>query len=224
MNHNRTLIIFAALLITSILCAFFAVQVHLFRAVANEISALEPPTVVGPSAEPEQETAEPVRAVPATKPSAPVRDAQPVVQQVEPRQQRPAPVQPVEAAYPYVGVLEVVNEYRKSMGRAPLRMDDQLVRSAQLKASHMVEFNYWAHTSPSGVTPWSFFKQVGYAYDDAGENLARCFVTPAGVVNGWINSPTHEAILIGDYGDVGFASAYNEADGCRYVVGHFGIR
>lgn len=135
---------------------------------------------------------------------------------------QPAPV-PVVVT-PYAGVLEAVNEYRASKGLAAVRSDSRLQLSAQFKANDMVRYNYWAHTPPSGLSPWHFFTQAGYAYSKAGENLARCFSTPQGVVSGWINSPTHKAILTGRFVDAGFSYALNPADGCRYVVGHFGAR
>ena len=64
----------------------------------------------------------------------------------------------------------------------------------------MIAKNYWAHNAPDGASPWSFFKNVGYRYLYAGENLARDFGDSASVVNAWMNSPTHrDNLLSGRY-------------------------
>jgi hypothetical protein len=70
----------------------------------------------------------------------------------------------------------------------------------------MFDEDYWNHVSPSCLDPWHWFKQVGYPYTFAGENLAKDFDTSAGVNDGWMNSAGHKAnILNTHYTDVGFA-------------------
>lgn len=122
-------------------------------------------------------------------------------------------------------LLNATNTFRVQNGLAPLELNGQLNNSAQSKAQHMVDNDYWAHNAPDGTTPWYFFDQAGYNYSKAGENLAYGFNTSQDAVNGWIGSPGHRANMLGEYKDVGFGFV----DGANYqggpntvVVAHYG--
>lgn len=207
---------------------FVISQINAYGVAVRQASIATQETRIDPKVRPAKSPQQPAPTKVIETPPAPQQPSQPtpapkplpVATRKPAPQAAPAPV----VVTPYAGVLEAVNEYRASKGLAAVRSDSRLQLSAQLKANDMVRYNYWAHTSPSGLSPWHFFTQAGYAYSNAGENLARCFRTAQGVVNGWINSPTHEAILTGRFVDAGFSYALNPADGCRYVVGHFGAR
>ncbi len=98
------------------------------------------------------------------------------------------------------------NREREKAGLGDLVENQQLSQAAFLKANDMFKHNYWAHTSPSGITPWYWFAQVGYNYQSAGENLAKNYPTADATVAAWMNSPTHRANVLDDkYVDVGFA-------------------
>lgn len=98
------------------------------------------------------------------------------------------------------------NQTRQSLGLSPLAENAKLNQAAQLKAQNMVLNNYFAHTSPTGITPWHWFLQAGYNYKYAGENLAIGFLDSEEVYNAWINSPSHKAnILNPNYKEVGTA-------------------
>jgi len=99
-----------------------------------------------------------------------------------------------------------VNQTRESIGLQPLVQNAKLDDAAQLKAQNMVANNYFAHTSPSGLTPWHWFSQVGYKYKYAGENLAIGFFDSTEVYNAWLNSPEHKANIVNPhYTEVGTA-------------------
>lgn len=103
-------------------------------------------------------------------------------------------------------VIELTNQKRAELGLSPLKQNSLLSEAARRKAGDMFAFNYWAHNSPSGRDPWSFFKEVGYKYRYAGENLARDFQDPESVVQAWMNSPSHrENIVNGKYQEIGVA-------------------
>lgn len=103
-------------------------------------------------------------------------------------------------------LLKDTNQKRQENGLSTLALNDQLSQAAKLKGENMFAEQYWAHTSPTGKTPWSFFNQVGYTYLYAGENLARDFADSAGVVDAWMNSPSHrENLLNSRYHEIGFA-------------------
>lgn len=106
------------------------------------------------------------------------------------------------------GLLSNTNSERAGAGKSALSLNSKLNTAAQGKANHMIENDYWAHTSPDGVTPWYWFDYAGYDYVVAGENLAYGFDTSAGVINGWMNSPSHrDNMLNGAYEHVGFGIA-----------------
>jgi hypothetical protein len=101
---------------------------------------------------------------------------------------------------------ELTNSERQKDNLATLSYNDKLAVAAGLKAQDMFSNNYWAHYGPNGSTPWDFILKSGYQYEFAGENLAKNFLFSQGVMDGWMNSPTHrENILRKDYTEVGFA-------------------
>ena len=111
-----------------------------------------------------------------------------------------------EAQVTTAGLLAATNSARVEQGEKPLANNAQLAEAAKLKVRNMFDKQYWAHTAPDGTAPWHWFGKVGYAYADAGENLAKNFTTSDSTVSAWLASPTHRAnVLKPEYQDVGFA-------------------
>lgn len=105
-------------------------------------------------------------------------------------------------------LLAQTNAQRSQHNESILALNTQLTSAAQAKANDMVAKNYWAHTSPSGQTPWSFITAAGYQYQIAGENLAYGFSSADATITGWMNSADHRAnVLDVNYQDVGFGIA-----------------
>ena len=103
-------------------------------------------------------------------------------------------------------LLASTNAKRAEAGLDALTLNGTLSQAAAAKAADMLANNYWAHNSPLGKTPWDFIISAGYRYTLAGENLAKNFQTSSGVVDAWMNSPTHKAnIFKAGYREVGFA-------------------
>lgn len=122
-------------------------------------------------------------------------------------------------------LLVLTNQKRVENGLGPLQIDNRLSNAASQKAADMFTNNYWAHNSPAGKTPWDFINSSGYVYTVAGENLAKNFADSSGVVEAWMNSPTHkENILRSEYSDVGFAVVNGTLNGeeTTLVVQMFG--
>jgi len=112
----------------------------------------------------------------------------------------------VEADITLNGLLNATNRVRQEQNEPQLNLNSQLTKAAQLKVKNMFDKQYWAHTSPDGVTPWYWFGEASYFYTEAGENLAKNFSTADGVIAAWMQSPTHRANLLkAEYKDVGFA-------------------
>ncbi len=122
-------------------------------------------------------------------------------------------------------VLTQTNIQRQKNGLPVFKYNSILSKSATNKAKDMFANNYWAHNSPSGTTPWDFFKEVGYNYSVAGENLARDFYDTESLMNGWMNSPTHKANIINSkYQEIGIGVVNGTLGGIKttLVVQHFG--
>ncbi|MBI4973429.1 hypothetical protein HZC27_02340 [Candidatus Roizmanbacteria bacterium] len=102
-------------------------------------------------------------------------------------------------------LFELSNKEREKQSLQPLQYNKELAEAAQKKAADMFTKDYWAHFAPDGTTPWSFILSSGYQYEYAGENLAKNFLFSQGVVDAWMNSPTHrENILRKEYTEVGY--------------------
>lgn len=103
-------------------------------------------------------------------------------------------------------VVTQTNAERTAAGLAVLKYNEVLSGAARLKAADMFKHQYWAHTSPQGKDPWYFFKEAGYSYQSAGENLARDFATTPDMVKAWMASPTHKANIVHPkYQEIGVA-------------------
>lgn len=124
-------------------------------------------------------------------------------------------------------LLELTNQKRVENGLNPLSFDSQLSAAAAGKANDMFTNNYWAHNSPSGITPWSFILSAGYHYVYAGENLAKDFANSDGVVSAWMASPTHRDNIVNPkYAEIGFAVLNGKLNGLEttLVVQMFGTK
>jgi len=105
-----------------------------------------------------------------------------------------------------IDLVNILNQNRENIGLKPLVENDKLDQAAMLKAKDMVQKYYFAHQSPRGITPWFWFRQVGYNYKYAGENLAIGFINSSEVFDAWFNSPSHKDNLFNpNYKDVGTA-------------------
>lgn len=124
-------------------------------------------------------------------------------------------------------VIELTNQKRQEVGLPPLRLDPILSSAALQKGADMSARDYWAHVAPDGTEPWKFFRDAGYEYRFAGENLARDFANAQTAVSAWMASSTHrENILSSRYQDIGVAVIDGDIGGVQttLVVQFFGTR
>jgi len=122
-------------------------------------------------------------------------------------------------------LIQLVNNERKANGKGILKENAALNEAARLKGEDMLKNQYFSHISNTGFSPWYFFKQAGYNYKDAGENLAIGFVDSEEVQNAFLESPSHRAnILSPYYNEVGIAILRGNFDGkeTNIVVQMFG--
>lgn len=116
-------------------------------------------------------------------------------------------------------LVNYVNQTRQSLGLGVLTDSPKLDEAAKLKAEDMVLNQYFAHTSPNGITPWFWFTKAGYNYKYAGENLAIGFYESEEVYNAWLNSPDHKANLLNpNYKEIGTGIATGYGNNNAIVV------
>lgn len=113
-------------------------------------------------------------------------------------------------------VLCLINRERAQHGELPLQDNPQLQEAAEEHSSELVVRDYFAHVSPTGLTPVQRISATGYIPGPhvgyvIGENLAwgtLALSTPQSIVAAWIASPDHLAnILEGSYRDTGVGIA-----------------
>jgi uncharacterized protein YkwD len=128
---------------------------------------------------------------------------------------------PAEAATLYdlrSAVVKLTNVARATKGCKPLKVNYRLTKAAQYHARSMSEKNFFSHTSANGTVWHKRIRNFGYS-SPAGENIAYGFLSAAGVLKGWMNSPGHKRNIMDcnfRYIGVGYA-----ANG-KYWVQDFG--
>jgi uncharacterized protein YkwD len=108
-------------------------------------------------------------------------------------------------------IINQLNQIRVDKNLKPLEFDSVLKRAANLKLADMIENKYFSHTSPTGINAWYWFKEAGYNYKFAGENLATNFTNATDVTEAWMKSRSHrDNILFPEYREVAIAIAQNK--------------
>ena len=123
-------------------------------------------------------------------------------------------------------LVDLTNGDRGAGSLGGLAISPVLTIAAQAKADDMAAKGYFAHVSPEGKDPWYWFRQQGYTFLYAGENLAVDFSDSIDVERAWMNSPTHRAnILNGNFTQIGIATARGVYQGraTTFVVQMFGL-
>ena len=130
------------------------------------------------------------------------------------------------ASFAASNIVSLTNAERIQDGQGALTVNPKLSAAAAAKANDMFANQYFAHTSPTGVTPWDFIKAAGYTYTWAGENLAIGYENdPNELMADWMNSTTHrENILNASFREIGVAvvDGVYENEATTIVVQEFG--
>lgn len=106
-------------------------------------------------------------------------------------------------------ILELMNEKRIEAGLQPFTMDTTLLQVARYKSNHMIQYNYFDHTTPEGTKWIDWLETIGYRYSAIGENIAYNTYDPNELFNQWWNSPGHKANMMNpSYNKVGIGVTY----------------
>ncbi|MBX5492752.1 MAG: CAP domain-containing protein [Chloroflexi bacterium] len=92
---------------------------------------------------------------------------------------------------------EAVNALRQQSGRAPLKLQPQLMAAAQRHADSMVQSRTLSHVGVGGTRVQDRMRLAGYETCGGGENIASgALQTVDDVARGWYDSPGHRQILL----------------------------
>lgn len=135
-------------------------------------------------------------------PSAPTPTPAPAPAPTPAPPPEPTPAQ-IELTADQQHMLDLINQERSKAGVAPLKIDAQLQKMAQVKSDEMVAKSYFSHTSPTYGSPFDMMKTFGINYSSAAENIAgNSSVDKAH--EALMNSPGHrENILKSSFNYVG---------------------
>ncbi|WP_026370355.1 CAP domain-containing protein [Kallotenue papyrolyticum] len=108
--------------------------------------------------------------------------------------------------------LEAINGQRRAVGCAALASNAELHLAARRHSEDMARNNYFSHASLDGSSFVDRARAAGYAYWPSGETIAAGYERGTAVVQGWLNSAGHRAILLDCANDdVGIGLAFNAA-------------
>jgi uncharacterized protein YkwD len=111
----------------------------------------------------------------------------------------------------------LLNAQRAQAGLAPLAPNRRLARAARRFSQAMVRQRFFDHVSPQGSTMDRRVRAAGYAQPEVGETIAwgaGALATPAAIVQGWMNSPPHRAIIMdARFREVGLGIAAGSPEG-----------
>ena len=111
-------------------------------------------------------------------------------------------------------VLDLVNIERQKVGAQPLRLADDLIRGAAIRAQEQAQ--RFSHTRPNG-TPFYTVLIRGNTNTTLGENVAIGQTSPKKVMIDWMNSPGHRKnILNPQYKELGVGYYYSPNSEARH--------
>ena len=93
-------------------------------------------------------------------------------------------------------ILQLMNQKRSEAGLQLLTMDNTLLQVARYKSNHMIQYNYFDHTTPQGEKWTTWLKAIDYRYTTTGENIAYNTYNAVDLFNQWWNSSGHRANMM----------------------------
>jgi uncharacterized protein YkwD len=114
--------------------------------------------------------------------------------------------------------LTALNAERARLGLRPVTFNGQLTVAAASYAQYMAQANFFAHDGPDGSSPSSRVSRAGYAGQWRGETLAAGQTSGASVIDVWLRSPPHRAIVLDpNIQEVGIGHFFDAGD----TYGHY---
>ena len=129
-----------------------------------------------------------------------------------------SPVQTEGSATDSQILMSLINRERSDRNLPILFLSQPLLAASAVKSQDMIDRDYFAHQNPDGDYVWGEIAAAGYGqYKILGENLAIDFATSEGMIQAWIDSPSHrENLLHPDFEHQGLTALYGDYQG-RYT-------
>ena len=87
----------------------------------------------------------------------------------------------------------ILNNVRLDAGAGPVAYNALLDQAAQGHADDMLANDYFSHTDLNGNRVGTRVTATGYKWKAVGENLGKGHTSEEQVLDGWVNSPAHQA-------------------------------
>ncbi len=106
-------------------------------------------------------------------------------------------------------IITYVNKERMKRGTPPLRVNDTLMKAAQMRADVILKYQNFSHQDPyEHIQLDSVLPKLGYTFSYASENIGMGDDSAKAFVNGFMSSPPHKANLLNpDLKETGVAIA-----------------
>ena len=133
--------------------------------------------------------------------------------------------EPVAAPDPARFTEELVAHHNRLRSEAKLPSLSPSKRLQEAAVDHvrdMAARHKMSHKGSDGSSPSSRITAKGYRLKRCGENVAFGPRTVAGVMKGWMDSPSHKANILGNFSQIGAAYATAE-DGTAFWCVTFGL-
>jgi uncharacterized protein YkwD len=123
-------------------------------------------------------------------------------------------------------MLRLINENRRTHQLPPLTEVAALTQAARRHARDMADHDLTSHIGTDGTDGPERMRQAGYAWTRASEIIGWEFRTARDMVNWWMNSSTHRAVILSpDMTDLGVGYASNGSMRLQHAwVATFGRR
>jgi uncharacterized protein YkwD len=120
--------------------------------------------------------------------------------------------------------LQLINDYRASLGLNTLKVSDLLSESGDRHDSDMAKYGFFNHYTESsdwfkaGAAPWDRMAASGYNFNTyKGENIAAGQTSARQVFEAWKNSPSHNENMVDpNYKVVGLSLLYASGSAYKY--------
>jgi uncharacterized protein YkwD len=108
-----------------------------------------------------------------------------------------------------------INAVRQDNGLAALTLDERLTQAARLHNHDMADNGFISHTGSDGSDPGSRMVRACYTWNAYGEIIGAGYTTVQAMMDGWMNSSGHWAIILSTaYTD--FGVSYVDQPGSPY--------
>jgi|GEM_PF-494184 len=101
---------------------------------------------------------------------------------------------------------KLINDYRRSRGLKPLKLDAQLTNAAKAHSRDLARWDRISHYGSDGSSPWDRVKRAGFNAKLAAENVGTGQNSIDEVFKDWQKSPGHNKnLLLADAESMGIA-------------------